>query len=346
MTSIHLVSRQIGTAYPFVEFYKLLTKNGFKVKNFIYASSIAPFQAADITYEIISSFDDYLKIKGEDSAKVIMTGTSLEVLDDSKYWNYATQKNIASVAWADQPINLAERFLAGRPDIILSNDKHTLEHLLNIGLVKNAFCFGSPYLDMLSKKIKRNNTTQKTFFFASEPYFENRLDYLVREKSPERLKYGFDDVDALLYALSIIEKYKLQTGNQWRVLIRPHPCDNISHLNQAIARAGGNPDLLGYTSLSKEEILEVAPVVMGMRSMFLFEAASLGIPTISLQPGQKISWPFMDSHSTIVSLCGELSDFTKFSHTLDHLSDRPQQASFDAKKILEFFSKLGAKCEA
>lgn len=341
MKHIHLISRQVGTAYPFVEFYKLFVANGYLVKNYIYASSIGPYQKANIPYEIISCFDEYLKLTDDDPC-IIMTGTSLEVDDDTRYWIHANTKSCASIAWVDQPINLSERFSFGRPNIVLANDQHTLNHLFGIGMVEDCICFGSPYLHALSKKIKRNSLKNKTLYFASEPYFENRSDYLVRSKSPNRIKYGFDDVDALIYAHKLLTQNQTMTGEFWNILVRPHPCDNIIRLNEAFSQSSGRAARLTFTDLEKEEILEVAPIVMGMRSMFLFEAASLGIPTISLQPGQKISWPFMDSHTSILALYGEPNDSHKFTARLSNLKDHQPRIDYDEKKVLNFIEQLGA----
>ncbi|MES2857174.1 MAG: hypothetical protein V4692_14995 [Bdellovibrionota bacterium] len=339
--TIHLVSRQVGTAYPFVEFHHLLKKSGFSVKNYAYPSGAAPYQEAGIPFEVVNSFEDYIKLTTE-VPSVLMTGTSLEAEDDYRYWSHAKTNRITSVGWLDQPNSVAERFTAGRPDVILSNDKNTMSQLRETGIVENTFSHGSPYLHALSKRIQRK-VHPKTFFFATEPYFVDRTDYLSREETHYRLQYGFDDVDALLYATVLTEKFRRQTGEAWKILVKPHAVDNVSRFKEAFLKAGGNPAHLEFTTLDKESVLAAAPVVIGMRSMFLFEAASLGIPTISLQPGQKIAWPFMDSHSGILSLNGGETDFGRFTQLLTNLSDRPMQTDFEENAVIQLFSNLGAK---
>ncbi len=340
MNEIHLISRQVGTAYPFVEFSQFLTANGFKVKNFAYASSFAPYQAGGVPYEIVTSFDDYIKLAGQ-VPRVLMTGTSLEVTDDAKYWNYAKDNRISSIAWVDQPINLKERFTAGKPSVVLANDQHTLAHLIEIGIVEDARCYGSPYLSSMSKRIQRESVEKNAIFFASEPYFENRSDYLIRAKSPNRLKFGFDDIDSLLLATELINKQTQLTGEALKIFVRPHPCDNTSRLMEAYLTAGGKKTDFEFTNLDKEQILERVPVVFGMRSMFLFEAASLGIPTVSLQPGSRVSWPFMDSHKGILRLTGANGDFERLSDLLGNLKDRQVEVLFDEPAVLKLFVSLG-----
>src|SRR5690606_22937913 len=109
-SEIHLIIRQVGSAYPMIEFANVLSKTNFKVKIFAYANALPVIIAAGLNAEKISNFSDYQR-QINTKPRYIFTGTSECGDDDASFWSWAHKNDIISLAWLDQPVNLQKRFL-------------------------------------------------------------------------------------------------------------------------------------------------------------------------------------------------------------------------------------------
>ena len=67
-----------------------------------------------------------------------------------------------------------------------------------------------------------------------------------------------------------------------RLVVRPHPRENVDHLREIVA---GLPGSCSVEQDDFERLLRSASIVVGMTTMALVEAALRGLPTLSLQLG-------------------------------------------------------------
>lgn len=319
--TIHIISRQVGTAYPHGAFIKVFQDNGFQVEVFAYSSAHNVLKSFASTLTGIDSFSDY-QSKIHEIPDLIFTGTSEMANDDSQYWSWAFEKNIPSVAWLDQIVNLEKRFLSFNdkkllPKIILTNDRATLNELKSINITTQIECVGSPYIDELVKNVDRTKKIQRMAVFASEPTF---ADF--------KTKNGFDDIDSYFMACDVLQKITNKTGEVWNIFVKLHPRDSAERFSGELSRRYENCTLK-TTNLSKEEILSHAHIILGMRSMFLFESANLGIPTLSFQPQRKTNCSYLDQHKNVLSFNDDEYDLNKLI----------QFVSSDKNQSTEVFSK-------
>ncbi len=299
----HVVSRQSGSAYPLVDLALILRRNGWQIQCFAYQHSENIFTKADLSPLLISSFEDY-QGKSHAPPDLLLTGTSIEAPDDQKFWHFAKQSKIKSIAWVDQPINLKERFHGAEeslPGLILANDVETCKALKSMGLAATVKFIGSPHLRTLQKSLKR--TVDKfSVYFATEPTTLDDSSILEREISEYRRVNGFDDLDSYLMASQLVKQVRGKTGEPWRLYVKLHPRDSENRFGGSLKHYYKNSSQIEYTDLNRDQIFERAHIVVGMRSMILFEAAQLGVPVISFQPNRKTSSLVTDNRKNILTL--------------------------------------------
>lgn len=300
MKTIHLISRQVGTAYPHSIFAKILRDQGFHVEVFAYPLSFGILNSAQTTPIQIENFSDYLA-QMKTQPDLVFTGTSEMAEDDGAYWCWAHQRKIPSFAWLDQIVNFEKRFVSlsdatKLPTLILTNDEATLAEIRLLNIPTKMNCIGSPYIEELLSKIDRTKKQDHTAFFASEPAMN---DY--------RPTHGFDDIDSFAMASRVLHSIEGKTQRRWNILVKLHPRDSLERFHGELQRRYPSC-AVETTHMVKEDILSSAHVVIGMRSMFLFESASAGIPTISFQPHRKTNCAYLDQHRNVLTVTSETHD--------------------------------------
>jgi hypothetical protein len=270
-----------------VEFYKILQEEGFEVFIFSYPPSEEPLKKSGLNYSPILCFNDYVAISSPPT--FLFTGTSECGDDDKKYWEWAKGLGIKTIAWLDQAVRMEERFPINEPsslpDVLLSTNENVLNHPKVINLKCNKDSKGSPYLAKLQKEIKRSQSPQNIAIFASEPTPESY-----------KLEHGIDDASSLIYALKTLSLLK----ENWTLIIKPHPRDSQERLESILSTISTGKNIqVTILNIEKLDAFRKAKLVFGMRSMFLVEASSLGIPTVSFQPGRKTDYSLIDKNEGI-----------------------------------------------
>lgn len=267
----------------------------------VLATSLAAGVTEDLKQlEIAESEKDVLSYLEKDF-DIFLSGTSTEVSKDKVLWAKAKAHGIPVVAYFDHWHNLHERLPVNRdehPSCLALLDFLMQEKLLSSGIERDqTVVTGSPQFELLYNRradIRRAAEGENIAVFATEP---------VSSKFKE--EYGFDDLDALRLAAEMLSR---QAGKYQKVsgmLIKLHPRDSVSRISPIISELTQKYSVpeIAISNWSKYQVFAKASVIFGMSSMFLFEAAALGIPVISCQPQRLKSIDFIERNKFIDVAC-------------------------------------------
>lgn len=229
--------------------------------------------------EDVSSLKNYF---AQRKPGFVLTGTSHYSDLERNAWVAARQLGIASACAIDTWVNFPERFVHSdgtfvQPDHICVIDEASRAMLCADGRVTaTTHVCGQPHLEWLVTSLagacaaKPSNGTLNVVFFSNPtaygaPAGEPRFDQ-------------FRAADLLSNALAARENVKL--------LIKPHPREELSGWEQWIARReGGELGRVALSELSSDELLVAGDAICGITSMTLMEAALLGRPVLALRLG-------------------------------------------------------------
>lgn len=272
-----LISRQIATARALAAWLaEPTTLENFELTLLYYPPSSGAVDQISIPKKLIQTFEapehaDY---------DFILSGTSIEKNDDAKFFAWAREKGIPSFAFIDQWVNFPQRFVTEHlPDHILVVDRvAAAECLEQVAGSYEVHAAGSPALTTLGnfwKSHTRRPEKANHIYFASEPsslaggdreYFET---------------HGINDLTAFEYLIKHIENNQ---SEKWKVSILLHPIDKADRWQPLLQKLTSLKNaVIDFTKISKDEVLEKADWIAGMRSFLLLESGLLGIPTLSLQ---------------------------------------------------------------
>lgn len=327
---VHLVSRQIGCAYPIVEFGRIFERVGYQVRGFAYQASRSVFEASPFRWLPIETYDDYLA-KRTEAPQLLFTGTSVECADDSKYWIEAKGKKIPSIAWLDQSMHIEKRFPASLnaeawPDLVLTTDSGALTDALGTRPPVPFECVGSPYLQKYQRELVRRPS--ETLYFASEP-----------SVASYREVHGLDQFDSLAVALTLLGEMNVLENAKRQLTIKLHPIEKREAFERQLADRGLDINLPTYTDITKDELLQTASSVWGMRSMLLYEAGALGIPVLSFQPNRKTASTFTDRNRNILTFTSPTADVNAARSFLNQKIE-PLPQIFEEQRFLAIVKEL------
>ncbi|KJU82074.1 hypothetical protein MBAV_005729 [Candidatus Magnetobacterium bavaricum] len=259
------------------------------------------------TQEALSLFLDKLHNKDFPCA-VLTSATSLpkEDMTEKYLWDWAKLNNIPSIALLDQWQNYKERFsgpvhdqiLKYIPDAICVMDDSAMKGMVKDGIPENhIFITGHPALANIRRKIKDVDETaiknirdrlgitsdKRLIVFISEPFSHSKSD-----------KEGFTELSILREVFAYLRK-RLESinglQNDISFIVKLHPKEYIEGFKGI---KDDFPDVMEIIKplflkyeITKEELLIVSDLVLGMSSILLMEAIVMGLPAVSLQIGAK-----------------------------------------------------------
>lgn len=219
--------------------------------------------------------------------KVILTGTSLKVAQDQRWWQVGQERGVRTVALLDHWTAYQERFSLSAPfdclpDVVAVMDVRAQERMIDLGCPATRLIItGQPAFDTLIRgdlpervEIRRQwgaSDDEWVIVFASEPQAHDWGACL-----------GYNEGDALQIVLDSLRGLPVQ------LIVRLHPRETPERLQPTIKNALVPTRL--ETRLAPRSVLAGADTVIGMTSIFLLEAALAGRPTLSVQPGRIVEW--------------------------------------------------------
>lgn len=280
MKKILFHTRQAGSASALIPVVNQLKEKGFSVLILCEAESINLWRSSGLNYIETSSFikdvlDDY-------SPDFIVTGTSLKVEQDAKYWNWAHVNSIPSLAYVESWVNYKQRFTVTNdfdtlPNIIGVADELIKKRFKEEGLQKNIIkVLPQPRFDDLIKKYSKFNKvkSKKDIVIFTDPL------YLGKENVKKIV--GYSSNEALNGILASLSYNSIQAEHN--VIIKLHPREKESDYN---LKQNYKNLVVKFSKEDTYKLMFNASLVLGFTSIVLVDSSFLGIPTISYQPNRK-----------------------------------------------------------
>jgi len=227
-------------------------------------------------------------------AEFVWTGTSAQAQDDAYFWRRARAHGVPCEGYLDQWVNLGLRFPGSSredwPDALAVIDPHDAalaERIAPAGV--HIRVSGSPALARIQRCVQALRADgvvadAQRIVFATEPQGD-QLAY--------RQTNGFNDEDSFSLALALIRRWHRGAT----LVLRLHPRDSRERWLPLLPH-----DIpTRWDEDSRADCLAHAGRVMGMRSFFLLEALSAGVPVLSLQPQRRTACPLTDGRMTVLT---------------------------------------------
>jgi hypothetical protein len=214
--------------------------------------------------------------------RLVLTGTSHFSDLERNSWVAARESGIPSVCAIDAWVNFPERFTRHdgtlvQPDSICVIDAMSRATLKADNRITAAVhVCGQPHLETLVATLLKSCATRRPNGKLLLVFFSNPVSQsLPRHEQPyNQFKAATLVVDAL-------------RNEDVDLLIKPHPREDIAGWEQWILKAvKGGKARISITSRSSDELLVACDATCGITSMSLIEAALVGRPVLSVQPGR------------------------------------------------------------
>lgn len=281
-----VVARQAGTAAAFVP---IVTATSPVL--FAYPPAVSVFARTGLGHTAIATFEGARQRLADLRPDRLITGTSLDVEDDSRWWAWARAHGVPSVAFVDQWVNYAERFTvdtrmlppAALPDRIAVVDALASDRLADTGLPRERIVVtGTPLLDTWQS----SDTVSRAAARGSLGWRDDALIILYAcEPDPRHwtepghlADAGFDARLTSLLGAAVA----LATATRAvHVAVKPHPIQTGGgHVPRLPAPPTGVS--VSVTDRDPRELALAADIVIGHRSMLLHEASAAGCRVVSL----------------------------------------------------------------
>jgi hypothetical protein len=286
-----MVARQAGTAAAFAPLAKALHLDATSV--YAYPPAAAMFEREGVSFVLGTDLHDAMPSLTASRAGTLLTGTSLAVADDARWWSWARSQKMTSMAFVDQWCNYRERFVldgallpaSALPDRFIVVDDVAANRMAQAGFptgqivvagtpaLDRWFDIGDNAVDALAAKLRDPEDTLLVLYVCEpDP---------AHWTSPgsSMLDRGFQArIEALGKAAAAVAATR---SRRVKIIIKPHP---IQLAHGFLHPLPGPTDRVCYEILSHSPILlaRVADAVVGHSSVLLHESASWGKATIAL----------------------------------------------------------------
>jgi hypothetical protein len=236
---------------------------------------------------------------GEAAApRLLLTATSVNGLDwESALWSQARAAGVPSLAvldfWSNLPPRFQHRGQPAWPTHLAVMDAAVAAELRALfpGAGPALHVTGQPVFDPLPALAARAGEVvpplrqalglaagERLVLFVSQPLAELR-------RQPGFADWGFDQHQVLAGLLPALAARASQHGEKLCLVLRPHPREADAGLRPYLEQAFPGLRLQLERQLPGPALALAADLVCGMNSVLLQEAAYLGRPVLSLQPG-------------------------------------------------------------
>jgi hypothetical protein len=292
---IAIVSRQAGTANALKPVITGLLEEGHELTLLAYSKSAFCWQESGFPFVEIDSFEKAKVYLNESRPSLLVTGTSIEVEDDSAFWQWASSSQIPSIALVDSWVNYWQRFTIGDqrfnclPDHIAVADDLMKQRMIESGCPEDILrVTGNPLFDHLTEtrriwESKNSSADDLQVTFVSEGWLDH-----WQEKVWDLV--GYTEFSVLTWLLEYLSDYQKKHGDVIQFRIKLHPREDpgkFQKLLEQFQRPGlAISEIAGSSSY---ELLLSSHLVVGMQSILLYENALMGKQSISLQPGRIVA---------------------------------------------------------
>jgi len=223
---------------------------------------------------------DLKRLLENNRPSLIFTATSQGLSIEKRIAKIAKVQKIKTIALIDFWSNYKFRFsdpgtenLIYLPDYILAIDEIMKKEMITQGFdSKKIIITGSPFFDSFLKITKEKQSKKIISFFSQ--FFSELL------KKEHKTYPGFNEIQVFEDFIKTLEALQVKLP----IKIKFHPkTKRLSKFNRIIRNSKLKISI--ETKLSSEDLIKKSKLVLGMNSVVLFEAAMIGKPVVSYQPG-------------------------------------------------------------
>ena len=214
------------------------------------------------------------------------------------------RKGIPSIAFVDSWVSYWQRFTPNKmvrnkfsdsPGFIAVIDHLMYDRMVEYGCDKKLLIItGSPAFDNLQNYVPHDRKHiefkygEEYVLFIGEPF----NDVLFERNEKDTLGYTEAEVlELTVNALEMLEKQNL------KLVYRPHRRGCSTELTSIIENHSNV--IVDNGAFDPRDLATCANAVVGMTSMFLFEASIMDVPAISIQPSRILSSDLLDHSNNI-----------------------------------------------
>ena len=309
MSKILLFARDPGAANCVIPVYNRLKERDFGVELYGKDSALKKYMEAGLQgKEIDKPLGEFLE---GGKYGLMVTGMGSEDFTERLLWKEAKRLGIKTIAIIDQWLNYEARFTFDKPgcyspdspkifpDLICTIDQYAKEEMVSKGLPGDKIVVtGQPYFETVIKRHEEINEEKKIeirknlgvkendllITFASEPIVESYAD---------PMHWGYTEFTILESIINVLKR----TKKPGTLVIRLHP-RNKRELFENLDFPQDIKVIL-EDKITSQELIAVSDLVLGMSSMFILEAALVGVPYASVQIGLNREDPFVLSRRGI-----------------------------------------------
>lgn len=308
--------RQAGSAAAFAPLVRRLraVRPERPIEVFCYGPARATWERTGLAYQPVDSFDDAGPLLDAIAAPAfVLTGTSLAVADDARWWAWAKSRRCRSFAFVDQWVNYWQRFALSAeggphfdcmPDRIAVVDDVAAARIAAYGCpVDRVVVAGSPAFDQLLEIDARRVQGLRERFtdhgraalivFACEPATPPQTSADIKRR------FGFCEEEAIGLLAAAAADTAARLSRQLHVVFKPHPIQIAQGTRPTVRSHDERFVTFSCFEGDRLELVAAADVVVGMRSMLLYEAALAGRPVVSVQPQRLESCDLTDGRAGI-----------------------------------------------
>lgn len=248
----------------------------------------------------------------------LLTGTSMLARRDNAFWLAARESQIPSMAVLDHWHNYWQRFsdpagarFAYLPDRVAVMDAVAHQAMCEAGCPPERLVItGHPYFDdlaavslpALASEARRElglDPAEVVVVFASEPQAKY---YGADARSSTFL--GYTEEDALQMLFAAAREVAAGLDRPLAVIVKLHPLEGPERLIPLVQRTSGVAHRM-IKHFPSHRLIAASDVMAGMTSIILLEAAVLGRPALSIQPGRRGADGFVSNQRGLIELVAD-----------------------------------------
>lgn len=312
---LFVCGRQAGTAHAFLPVIRALAERDRPMDIRVVGTGVAAriFNEAGLLDRKVEDFFDVGSLLDEEAPPdLILTGSSLEVEDDARYWHWSKENGVPSVAFVDSWVNYWQRFSTSPesrfdvlPDWVAVIDEVARRRMEEEGApTERLVVAGDPRVAELRPKATGSDRIRERLginrhhillVFVCEPLSE------AYDNAVESL--GFDEWRALSVVVQGIERFARSDTRPVHLVLRPHPREAREKYAELLEGLEFSCMISAGKSLDRHLLCGAADAVLGMTSMLLYESTLLEVPAISVRPEHRTRNDLVEGHEAI--LCAD-----------------------------------------
>jgi len=313
--AIIIIGRQAGTANAFLPLIHALKHCACSMALIGLSTAATLWEENQLSVITSATFEEALPVLNQlQNPGFMLTGTSSMAVEDARFWEWAAQHNVPSLAFVDHWVNYWQRFSSdpvGQKRFDLMPEKIAVIDDVAAIQMQKAGCppeklliTGHPAFDNLwqipssmdweMRATIMPQACDSLVLFVSEPFSQ------VYGTAAQTI-LGYTEKTVLELVIATLNRLGKELEKRFCLALKLHPSEDRNHLT-GMLKQHRNQQWVVNTMVEgdRHRLIAASDMVVGMTSMLLYEATLMGRPVVSLQPNRKQTNDLTDLHSGII----------------------------------------------